>query len=232
MIDTSAFTKLVPGFDFLNNLMQNAGQATPAIGQWVAPTLDPAELEKRIGELKTVQFWLEQNARMIGVTVQALEVQRMTLSTLQSMNVDLRNALTLPEAPDSAAAAPAAPEAAPEPLAASFTRAFADAAAPAPAAAAPAAPSATPDADADAAAAAAKPAVDPMQWWGALTQQFGELAAKAMQDGRELAERQLAATAPAAEPEPAPAPTRKAAASQPATKAAAKPAAKAARKSS
>ena len=228
MIDTSAFTKLVPGFDFLNNLMQNAGQATPAIGQWVAPTLDPAELEKRIGELKTVQFWLEQNARMIGVTVQALEVQRMTLSTLQSMNVDLRNALTLPEAPDSAAAAPAAPEAAPEPLAASFTRAFADAAAPAPAAAAPAAPSATPDAD----AAAAKPAVDPMQWWGALTQQFGELAAKAMQDGRELAERQLAATAPAAEPEPAPAPTRKAAASQPATKAAAKPAAKAARKSS
>ena len=230
MIDTSAFTKLVPGFDFLNNLMQNAGQATPAIGQWVAPTLDPAELEKRIGELKTVQFWLEQNARMIGVTVQALEVQRMTLSTLQSMNVDLRNALTLPEAPDSAAAAPAAPEAAPEPLAASFTRAFADAAAPTPAAAAPAAPSATPDADAD--AAAAKPAVDPMQWWGALTQQFGELAAKAMQDGRELAERQLAATAPAAEPEPAPAPTRKAAASQPATKAAAKPAAKAARKSS
>lgn len=226
MIDTSAFTKLVPGFDFLNNLMQNAGQATPAIGQWVAPTLDPAELEKRIGELKTVQFWLEQNARMIGVTVQALEVQRMTLSTLQSMNVDLRNALTLPEAPDSAAAAPAA--AAPEPLAASFTRAFADAAAPTPAAAAPAAPSATPDADAD--AAAAKPAVDPMQWWGALTQQFGELAAKAMQDGRELAERQLAATAPAPAAEPAPA--RKAAASQPAAKAAAKPAAKAARKSS
>ena len=228
MIDTSAFTKLVPGFDFLNNLMQNAGQATPAIGQWVAPTLDPAELEKRIGELKTVQFWLEQNARMIGVTVQALEVQRMTLSTLQSMNVDLRNALTLPEAPDSAAAAPAA--AAPEPLAASFTRAFADAAAPAPAAAAPAAPSATPDADAD--AAAAKPAVDPMQWWGALTQQFGELAAKAMQDGRELAERQLAAAPSAAAPAPAPAPARKAAASQPAAKAAGKAAAKAARKSS
>ena len=191
MIDTSAFTKLVPGFDFLNNLMQNAGQATPAIGQWVAPTLDPAELEKRIGELKTVQFWLEQNARMIGVTVQALEVQRMTLSTLQSMNVDLRNALTLPEAPDSAAAAPAA--AAPEPLAASFTRAFADAAAPTPAAAAPAAPSATPDADAD--AAAAKPAVDPMQWWGALTQQFTELASNALRDSSADAARHLAGQA-------------------------------------
>ena len=194
MIDTSAFTKLVPGFDFLNTLVQNAGQATPAIGQWVAPTLDPAELEKRIGELKTVQFWLEQNARMIGVTVQALEVQRMTLATLQSMNVDLRSALSLPEAPGGAAAAPAAP-------------------------AAPAAARSTPDAD----AAAAKPAVDPMQWWGALTQQFGELAAKAMQDGRELAERQLAA-APAAAAA-APTPTAKAAATPPA-------AAKAARKSS
>ena len=101
MIDTNAFTKLVPGFDFLQNLMQGAGQAAPAMGQWIAPTLNPEELEKRIGELKTVQFWLEQNARMIGMTVQALEVQRMTLSTLQTMNLpmaDLRNALTLPTA--------------------------------------------------------------------------------------------------------------------------------------
>ena len=101
MIDANAFTKLVPGFDFLQNLMQGAGQAAPAMGQWIAPTLDPAELEKRIGELKTVQFWLEQNARMIGMTVQALEVQRMTLSTLQTMNLpmaDLRQALTLPTA--------------------------------------------------------------------------------------------------------------------------------------
>ena len=38
----------------------------PDIGQWVAPTLDPAELEKRIEELRTVQFWLEQNARMLA----------------------------------------------------------------------------------------------------------------------------------------------------------------------
>ena len=87
------------------------------MGQWIAPTLNPEELEKRIGELKTVQFWLEQNARMIGVTMQALEVQRMTLSTLQTMNLpmaDLRNALTLPTAapqrpPAPPAAAPAEP---------------------------------------------------------------------------------------------------------------------------
>ena len=78
--------KFVPGFDFLQGLVKNAGAALP-ISQWVAPTLDPKELEKRIEELRTVQFWLEQNARMLAATIQALEVQRMTLSTLQTMNV-------------------------------------------------------------------------------------------------------------------------------------------------
>jgi type IV secretory pathway VirB10-like protein len=184
MIDTNAFAKLVPGFDFLQNLMQGAGQATPAMGQWIAPTLNPEELEKRIGELKTVQFWLEQNARMIGMTVQALEVQRMTLSTLQTMNLpmaDLRNALTLPPTPP--APPPAAPAVAP-----------------------PASPSAS--ADEPEAEAAAKPAVDPMQWWGALTQQFTELAAKAMQDSSAIASRNLAAAA-AAKASAAPAPAAK-----------------------
>jgi pyruvate/2-oxoglutarate dehydrogenase complex dihydrolipoamide acyltransferase (E2) component len=198
MIDSNAFTKLVPGFDFLQGLMQSAGQAAPAMGQWIAPTLNPEELEKRIGELKTVQFWLEQNARMISMTVQALEVQRMTLSTLQTMNLpmaDLRNALTLPTAP------PAAP-------------ATQTAAAPAAATSKPAvAP--TPAAD-----AAAKPAgVDPMQWWGALTQQFTEIATKAMHDSSAIASRNLAAAAAAKAPA---APAKKAAPG----KAAARPARK------
>jgi hypothetical protein len=147
MSDASGFTKLVPGFDFLQNLVKNAGSALPGIGQWVAPTLDPAELEKRISELRTVQFWLEQNARMLATTIQALEVQRMTLSTLKTMNVqmgDLRESLKLK------------PSAAAE--------------------ATPAKPGAK--------KAAAMPAgvVDPMQWWGALTHQFTQLATTAMKD--------------------------------------------------
>src|SRR5205809_2762983 len=89
MTDPASFAKLVPGFDFLQNLVKNAGSALPGIGQWVAPTLDPAELEKRIGELRTVQYWLEQNARMLATTIQALEVQRMTLTTLKTMNVPM-----------------------------------------------------------------------------------------------------------------------------------------------
>jgi hypothetical protein len=160
MVDTSGFAKLVPGFDFLEGLVKNAGAAMPGIGQWVAPTLNPEELGKRIEELRTVQYWLEQNARMLGATIQALEVQRMTLSTLKTMNVqmsDLQKSLMIP-LPTPAAATPAATPPAP----------------------APQKPQAEPAA-ADAQASA--PAVDPMQWWGALTKQFTELATSALKDG-------------------------------------------------
>ena len=165
MNDASGFTQLVPGFDFLQSLVKNAGAALPGIGQWVAPTLDPKEIEKRIEELRTVQFWLEQNVRMLGATIQALEVQRMTLSTLKTMNVqmdDLRESMqirmptvTPTLTPAQAPAQKAAAQAVPEPKAAA--------------------------ADAGAAPAATG-AVDPMQWWGALTKQFAELATGAMKD--------------------------------------------------
>jgi hypothetical protein len=92
------FTRHVPGFDFLQGLLKNAGAGLPNVGQWIAPTLDPAELDKRIQELKTVQFWLEQNARLLATTIQALEVQRMTLATLKGMNLplaELKESLTI-----------------------------------------------------------------------------------------------------------------------------------------
>jgi len=168
MADASSFTKMVPGFDFLQSLVKNAGAAIPGIGQWVAPTLDPAELEKRIGELRTVQFWLEQNARMLATTIQALEVQKMTLSTLKTMNVqmgDLRESLKIK--------LPA--EAAPEPAPAAARKA-------------------TRPAGAKTAAPASAGIVDPMQWWGALTNQFAQLATTAMKDSAADAAKTLAGT--------------------------------------
>ena len=119
MAGASDLTRLVPGFDFLQGLMKNAGAALPGIGQWVAPTLNPEELDKRIEELRTVQFWLEQNAKLLATTIQALEVQRMTLSTLKSMNVplaDLREALTIKTpTPTPAPAPPPTPSRRPSP---------------------------------------------------------------------------------------------------------------------
>ncbi len=99
--DPSSFGKFVPGFDFLQNLAKGASSNIPQmpnLGNWVAPTLNVEELEKRIDELKNVHFWLEQNSRALGATIQALEVQKMTLATLKGMNFnigDVANALKL-----------------------------------------------------------------------------------------------------------------------------------------
>ena len=182
MADAPAFTKLVPGFDFLQGLVKNAGSALPNIGQWVAPTLNPEELEKRIEELRTVQFWLEQNARMLGATIQALEVQRMTLSTLKTMNVqmdDLRESLKI-RMPAAPAGVPSASEPA-EAAGASAARKTGSKTA---------ARKSASGKKADESAVAA--AVDPMQWWGALTKQFSQLAATAMKDSATDAAKNLA----------------------------------------
>lgn len=172
------FGKLVPGFDFLQNLTkQTAASSTPSpaslpnLGGWVAPTLNVEDLDKRIQELKAVQFWLDQNAAALKATIQALELQKMTLATLKGMNfsmAEVANAFTL-KTPDSAADKP---------------KTFAGFEIPASAfQAAKASPA--PEAEPPAAAQPGQPAagvVDPMQWWGALTQQFQTIAADAMKE--------------------------------------------------
>ncbi len=178
MSDTTpfGFGRFVPGFDFLQNLAKGAAAGMPAmpaaLSGWVAPTMSVEELDKRIQELKAVQFWLEQNARAITATVQALEVQKMTLATLQGMNVAMGDMVGAFSAASPAAQpfkaqpqASAAPEPQPAP-------------APAPA------PAAAKDEQAASSQAEAKAPgmVDPMQWWGALTNQFQQLAANAMKD--------------------------------------------------
>ncbi|WP_374673972.1 PhaM family polyhydroxyalkanoate granule multifunctional regulatory protein [Ideonella sp.] len=174
---------MVPGFEFLQGLVKNAGAALPNMGQWVAPTLNPEELEKRIEELRTVQFWLEQNARMLGATIQALEVQRMTLSTLKTMNVqmgELRDAMKIPMPEMPMPRAPAAADEADEADEADAPQVHA------------AAPGRSRRKSAAAPGVPPAGAVDPMQWWGALTKQFTTLAATAMKDSATDAARNLA----------------------------------------
>jgi hypothetical protein len=173
MSDTSPFDfgRFVPGFDFLQNLAKGATAgvpATPPLSGWIAPTISVQELDKRIAELKAVQFWLEQNARALTATVQALQVQRMTLATLDGMNVamgDVASAFGKAAAP----AEPVTPAAA------------APAAKPAPRKTAPHAAASAPPGSAPESLAAAG-MVDAMQWWNALTQQFQQIATKALQD--------------------------------------------------
>ena len=195
MSDTSAFGfgKFVPGFDFLQNLGQAANpgakgspQGMPNMASWVAPTLSVEELDKRIQELKTVQFWLEQNTNALKATIQALEVQKMTLSTLQGMNVNMTE------------------------LAKAFTAKMPDLQ-PKDTAKSEETHSAAGSSDQAKASsegtATQGPAVDPMQWWGSLTQQFQniaaaavkDVAAKAMKDGPK-ASKKSAATSKARKP--------------------------------
>lgn len=184
MSDTSnfGFGKFVPGFDFLQSLAKGASSGIPqlpSLSNWVAPTISVEELEKRIDELKAVQFWLEQNSRALTATIQALEVQKMTLATLKGMNFsmgDMANVFKL-KAADSVKSSR-------DKAADSFAgRAAAAAPAPyAPPAAAPAPAEPAPADDAQAPKAPEPTVMDPMQWWGALTSQFQQIAASALKD--------------------------------------------------
>jgi hypothetical protein len=171
--DTTGFGKFVPGFDFLQGLAKGASNNIPQmpnLGNWVAPTLNVDELEKRIEELKAVHFWLEQNSRALGATIQALEVQKMTLSTLKGMNFnigDVANALKLRAAESVHTGVQRVTE-----RAASTAKTITDVA--------------TGHSGAGAkvgkAAAGVGAMVDPLQLWGSLTQQFQQIAAGAFKE--------------------------------------------------
>ena len=171
--DTTGFGKFVPGFDFLQGLAKGATNNIPQmpnLGNWVAPTLNVDELEKRIEELKAVHFWLEQNSRALGATIQALEVQKMTLSTLKGMNFnigDVANALKLRAAESVQSGVQRVTE-----RAASTAKTISDVA--------------TGNSGAGVkvskAAAGMGAMVDPLQLWGSLTQQFQQIAAGAFKE--------------------------------------------------
>jgi hypothetical protein len=178
----SGFAKYVPGFDFLQNLAKGASNNIPQmpnLANWVAPSLNVEELDKRIEELKAVHFWLDQNSKALGATIQALEVQKMTLATLKGMNFnigDMANAFKLKAADSVASGMQRVTE-----KAASTAKTISDAAA-------SVTGSSSSSASATKASKAAKPAsgiaglVDPLQLWGSLTQQFQQIAASAMKD--------------------------------------------------
>ena len=187
MSDTSSFGfgKFVPGFDFLQSLAKGASGSIPQLpnlSNWVAPTISVEELEKRIEELKAVQFWLEQNSRALAATIQALEVQKMTLATLKGMNFsmgDVANAFKLKTADTVMSGVQKAADTVSGVASAAARMAGRSAAeaqdeAPAPAKA--------PKAKASKSKAAEPSLVDPVQWWGALTGQFQQIAANAMKD--------------------------------------------------
>ena len=174
---SNPFAGLGSGLDFFQDWIKAAGSALPnlqgasaqagAVPAWSMPTLDPQELDKRIQDLRTVQFWLEQNARMIAMTIQGLEVQKMTLSTLQGMNV------SMDAVRDALRARSGTAQASPEPAAPSPTQS-------------------APPTDAPPEEAAPQPElINPMRWWDTLTQQFTHLASQTAQTAQAMGEQMM-----------------------------------------
>lgn len=212
------FGKSIPGFEFLQQLSRVPSMPGGGAGlhSWIAPTVDVEVLEQRIGELKAVQFWLEQNLMALKATVQALEVQKMTLSTLRGMDMNMSEVAKAFAMPQAAAAA--AQPAGDAPVRWPFQAVT---------------PEYEPDeAQAEEAAPENPPMADAMQWWGALTQQFQQIAQQTMSEATRhmpQAMEQMMAASAAMQPAPAK-PTRKKTAARKSTSNRKTPAKKAARK--
>jgi hypothetical protein len=93
-----SFDQFPQGIDFLKQFWAHGANAptanpaaspTPALqqvmGQYLMPTFDLEELDKRMTDLRTVLQFMELNTNMLRQSLQALEVQRNTLATLKSM---------------------------------------------------------------------------------------------------------------------------------------------------
>lgn len=83
--------------EFVRNMW--GGMKIPGMAM---PSLSVDEVNKQIADLKAVESWLTLNMNMLRGTIQALEVQSATLSTLQSMSESMTS-MVKPSAPDHAA---------------------------------------------------------------------------------------------------------------------------------
>lgn len=155
-------------FDFFKNMWSSVpGMNLPGLKNIpgiVMPTLSTDEIEKQITDLRAVESWLSLNLNMLQGTIQALEVQKTTISTLQTMGESFTAAMQpLPktetssmksafESPFTSPAAKPEVKAQPEPVAEKPV---------------------TPDPSAFAADPGAMPPLaNPAAWWGMLQDQF------------------------------------------------------------
>lgn len=86
------------GMDFMKQFWQQGAASTAApqaaapspafaqaMGQYMMPTFDLDELDKRIADMRTVLQFMELNTNVLRQSLNTLEVQRNTVATLQSM---------------------------------------------------------------------------------------------------------------------------------------------------
>ena len=86
-MSTQSGNNEIPGMNAMNDTMEfvrNMWGAMKVPGMTM-PSLSPEEINKQITDLKAVESWLQLNMNMLRSSIQALEMQSATLSTLQTM---------------------------------------------------------------------------------------------------------------------------------------------------
>jgi len=71
----------------------------------MAPPMNLEDLDRRIAELRSVENWLRMNLSMLSSTIQGMEVQRSTISTLRAF-VDSASRMDMGASPDAGAPSP------------------------------------------------------------------------------------------------------------------------------
>lgn len=66
-------------FEYMQKMWNPLGFPIPAL---LTPTVDPQELERRVGELRVVEHWLQANLNFVQMSVKALEMQKSALETM------------------------------------------------------------------------------------------------------------------------------------------------------
>ncbi|NYT65399.1 transcriptional regulator [Alcaligenaceae bacterium] len=102
----AAQNPLMASMDMMRRAWQNMAGATGMESAALATPMSVEDLERRIGELRVVENWLRMNLSMLSSTIQGMEVQRSTISTLMSFAASASNVAGAAGAGDTATAGP------------------------------------------------------------------------------------------------------------------------------
>ena len=68
-------------FDFMQKMWNPLSFPLPGM---ITPTVDIGEIDKKIGELKSVETWLTMNTGFVQMTIKTLEMQKAALESLRA----------------------------------------------------------------------------------------------------------------------------------------------------
>ena len=68
-------------FEFMQKMWNPMSFPIPGM---LAPTVDVAEIEKKISELKSIETWLTMNVGFVQMTIKTLEMQKAALESLSA----------------------------------------------------------------------------------------------------------------------------------------------------